>query len=197
VKEPKKRGIVNVMQVIERTPPSASAAKAVTATGAEAKAAAAIEAKDAGEAEATMSDIDRIISDVVKDVSVEEDVATALDKERRIDSGPSGEEDFDLRHLGGQELSEEEKLELKEFAMSCGYQPGALVFGGVDEEILGCIRDRAGAKIVGTLSKSVGFPKLETDISCCRRQHFVDSLFYSNFKVRPVTRLLLLSFMMN
>jgi hypothetical protein len=136
VKEPKKRRIVNVMQAIEQTPPSASAAKTVTATVAEAKAAAAIEAKDAGEAKATMSDIDRIISEVVKDATAEEDVATAPVKEREIDSGPSGEENFDLRHLGGQELSEEEKLELKEYAMLCGYQPGALVFGGVDEEVL-------------------------------------------------------------
>jgi hypothetical protein len=40
-----------------------------------------------------------------------------------------------------------------------------LLFGGVDEEILGCIRDLVGAKIIGTLSKSVGFPKLEVDIS--------------------------------
>jgi hypothetical protein len=63
--------------------------------------------------------------------------------------------------------------------MSCGYQPGYLLFGGVDEEILGCIHDRDGAKIVGTLSKSVGFPKLEIDISCYRRQHIVDNLFYS------------------
>jgi hypothetical protein len=116
-----------------------------------------------------------------------------IDKQRGIDSGPLGEENFDLQHLGGQELSKEEKLELKEFAISCGYQPGALVFDGVDEEILGCIRDRAGAKIVDTLSKSVGFPKLETDISCYRRQHIVGSLFYSNFKVRPMARLLLLS----
>jgi hypothetical protein len=30
-----------------------------------------------------------------------------------IDTDPSGGEDFDLRHLGGQELSEEEKSELK------------------------------------------------------------------------------------
>jgi hypothetical protein len=165
----------------------------VTATGTEAKAVAATEAKDAGEAEATMLDIDRIISDVVKDVTAEEDMATVPDKERGIDSGPSSEEDINLRHLGGQELSEEEKFELKEFAMSCGYQPGALVFVGVDEEILGCIRDCAGVKILDTLSKSVGFPKLETDISCYRRQHIVSSLFYFNFKVRPVTRLLLLS----
>jgi hypothetical protein len=40
---------------------------------------------------------------------------------------------------------------LKEFSISCGYQPGSVLFGGVDEEIIGCIRDRAGAKIIGTL----------------------------------------------
>jgi hypothetical protein len=57
-------------------------------------------------------------------------------------------------------------------------------FDGIDKGALGCIRDRAGAKIIGTLSKSVGFPKLEADISGYRRQHIVDSLFYSNFKVK-------------
>jgi hypothetical protein len=147
------------MQAIERTPPLASAAKTMTAAGAEAKAKAAAEAKDASEVEATMSDVDRLILDVIKDVTAEEDMATLPGKEREIDTDPSSREDFDLRHLGDQELSEEEKSELKGFAMSCGYQPGSLLFGGVDEEILRCIRDRAGAKIVGTLSKSVGFPK--------------------------------------
>ena len=59
-----------------------------------------------------------------------------------------------------------------------------MLFGGIDEGALGCIHDRAGAKIIGTLSKSVGFPKLEADISGYRRQHIVGSLFYSNFKVK-------------
>jgi hypothetical protein len=59
-----------------------------------------------------------------------------------------------------------------------------MLFGGIDEGALGCIRDRAGAKIIGTLSKSVGFLKLEADICGYRRQHIVDSLFYSNFKVK-------------
>jgi hypothetical protein len=59
-----------------------------------------------------------------------------------------------------------------------------MLFGGIDEGALGCIRDRAGAKIIGTLSKSVGFPKLEADISGYQRQHIVSSLFYSNFKVK-------------
>jgi hypothetical protein len=86
--------------------------------------------------------------------------------------------------LGDQRLSKEDISELKEFAISCGYQPGSMLFGGVDEEAMGCICDRAGAKIISTLSKSIGFPKLEKDISCYRRKHIIDSLFYSNFKVR-------------
>jgi hypothetical protein len=45
------------------------------------------------------------------------------------------------------------------------------------------VRDQTGAKVIGTLSKSIGFPKLETDISRYRRQYIVGSLFYSNFKV--------------
>jgi hypothetical protein len=58
-----------------------------------------------------------------------------------------------------------------------------MLFGGVNDEALGCIRDRTGAKIISTLLKSVGFPKLEADVSSYRRQHIVGSLFYSNFKV--------------
>jgi hypothetical protein len=88
-------------------------------------------------------------------------------------------------------LSEADKEELKEYEISCGYQPGSMLFGRVDKEILGCIRDRAGAKIIGTLSKSVGFPKLESDISDYRRQHIIGSLFYSNFNLKCLPRFLL------
>jgi hypothetical protein len=59
-----------------------------------------------------------------------------------------------------------------------------MLFGGINEEALGCIRDRTGAKIISALSKSVGFPKLEVDISSYRRQYIVGSLFYSNYKVK-------------
>jgi hypothetical protein len=76
-----------------------------------------------------------------------------------------------------------------DYAMSCSYQPGALLFGGVDDESLGCLRDRTGAKVISTLSKSIGFLKLEADISRYRRQHIVVSLFYSNFKIKTLLRL--------
>jgi hypothetical protein len=96
----------------------------------------------------------------------------------------SEEENFIFQNLIGQELSKAEKEELRDYAISCGYQPGAMLFGGIDDESLGCLRDRTGAKVISTLSKSIGFPKLEADISRYRRQHIVGSLFYSNFKVK-------------
>jgi hypothetical protein len=66
--------------------------------------------------------------------------------------------------LSGQQLSEEDMSELKEFAISCGYQHGSMLFGGFDEEVVGCIHDSVSAEIISTLSKSIGFPKLEKDI---------------------------------
>jgi hypothetical protein len=106
VKEQKKRRIVNVMQAIERTPPSASAVKTGIPADAEAEAEGAAEAKDAGEAEMTMSDIDRLVSDIFADVTAETNVATEEtmaimpDKGKEIDNTPSDERDFDLQHLG-------------------------------------------------------------------------------------------------
>jgi hypothetical protein len=67
-----------------------------------------------------------------------------------------------------------------------GYQAVSVLFVSVAEEILGCIPDRAGARIVNTLSNSIVFPKLEQDLSNYRRQHITGSLFYSNFKVQSL-----------
>lgn len=178
------------MQAIERTPPLASASRMVLVASAEAEATVKVEtaAEAAAAAEAanlvsTMSRIDKLISDMAAEEAVataEENVAAVHDKGKEVADTSSKE--FDLRHLGVQELSEAEKEELEEYGRSCGYQPESMLFGGVDEEILRCIRDRAAAKIIGTLSKSVGFPKLESDINGYRWQHIVTNLFYSNFK---------------
>jgi hypothetical protein len=123
--------------------------------------------------------------------TAEENVAAVPGRGKEVVDASSEEKDFDLRHLGSQELSEADREELREYGISCGYKPGSMLFGGVDEEILGCIHDRAGAKVFGTLAKSVGFPKLESDISGYRHLHIVDSLFYSNFKVKSLPRFLL------
>jgi hypothetical protein len=188
----KKQRIVPIMQAIERTPPSASASKITPVASAE----AIVEAKTSAEAanlESTLSGIDKMLLNMAAEetaTTAEKAMVTAPGKGKKIADTASEEIDFDLRNLVGQELSKANKKELQEYGISCGYQPGAMLFGGIDEGALGCIRDRSGAKIIGTLSKSVGFPKLEADINGYRRQHIIGSLFYSNFKVR----FLLLSF---
>jgi hypothetical protein len=196
---PKKRRIVTVTEVIEGTPPIALAPKApvvesTTATEtapAEAVAAEAATAEDV-HLESTISNVDKILLDMDKEeaaAATEEAMATVPEKGKKIAEDASEEEIFNFQNLIGQELSEAEKEELREYAISYGYQPGALLFGGVDDEKLGCVRDQIGAKVICTLSESIGFPKLETDISRYRRQHLVGSLFYSNFKVKTFLRL--------
>jgi hypothetical protein len=114
------------MEVIEQTPPLASATKTAIPVDAEAEAEGAVEPKDADEVETTMLDINRLVSDIFAYVTAEtnvatkETMATVHDKGKKINKTPSDERDFDLRHLGGQELSEEYKEELKEYAISCG-----------------------------------------------------------------------------
>jgi hypothetical protein len=120
--------------------------------------------------------------------AAEETMATVPRKEKEIAKDTLEEKDFNFQNIIGQKLSKAEKEELRDYAISCGYQLGALLFGGIDDESLGCLRDRTGAKVISTLSKSIGFPKIEADISRYRRQHIVDSLFYSNLKVQIFLR---------
>jgi hypothetical protein len=196
---PKKRRIITLTEAIEETPRPASASKApavesVTATEAAPTKAATAEAEPAEDAnlESTLSNIDKILLDMATEeaaTAAEEAMATVSEKEKEIAEDVSEEENFNFQNLIGHELSKAKKEELRDYAISCGYEPGALLFGGVDDESLGCLRDRTGAKVIGTLSKSIGFPKLETNISRYRRQHIVGSLFYSNFKVKTFLRL--------
>jgi hypothetical protein len=144
-------------------------------------------AAEATSLESAFSDIDKMILNMATEktaTAAEETSATVPGKEKEIAEDTSEENDFNFRNIIGQKLSKVEKEELRDYAISCDYQPGALLFGGVDEESLGCLRDRTEAKVVNTLSKRVGFLKLEADLSRYRRQHIVGSLFYSNFKVK-------------
>jgi hypothetical protein len=190
---PKKQRIITVTEAIEGTPPQASAPKApaiesMTATVAapsEATNAKATRAEDI-HLESMVADIDKILLNMAAEeaaAATEETTAPEPQKGKEIAEDTSEDEVFNFQNLVGQGLTKAEKEELKEYAISCGYRPGALLFGGIDDERLGRVRDQTGAKVIGTLSKSIGFPKLKTNISRYRRQHIVGSLFYSNFKV--------------
>jgi hypothetical protein len=193
--EPKKRRIITAIEAIEETPPSASAPKTAAAEAAPTEASTSeAAAAEATNLENTLSDIDEMILSMAKEdtATTTEETPAAMPekrekmpgKEKELAEDASEERNFNFQNIIGQELSKAEKEELRDYAISCGYQAGALLFGGIDEESLGCLRDQTRAKVVSTLSKSVGLPKLKADLSRYRRQHIAGSLYYSNFKVK-------------
>jgi hypothetical protein len=150
IKKPaeKRRRIITVIDAIEETPPSASASKSPSAEAAPTEATTAEAAvAEATNLEGVFSDIDKMILDMATEETVataEEALATVpgkgekvFNKENRIIKDIL--EDFNFQNMIGHELSKAEKEELRDYAISCGYQPGALLFGGVDEESLGCL----------------------------------------------------------
>jgi hypothetical protein len=145
----KKQRIGSVMQAIEKMPPSALVSKIAPTASAEAAAeenisAEATTAAEAANLESILSGIDKLILDMpTKETvaAIEQVMAPVPDKGKKIANAASEEKDFELRNLVGQELFEAEKKELQEYDISCGYQPGAMLFGGIDEEALGCVHD--------------------------------------------------------
>jgi hypothetical protein len=132
---PKKRRIVTVMQAIEETPSPASASKMTPA----AKATTFAEATNL---ESTLFAIDKVLLDLATEESAaitEEALTVEPEKGKEIVEDSSEDQGFCFQNLIGQELSKAEKEELQEYAISCGYQPGAMLFGGINEEALGCI----------------------------------------------------------
>jgi hypothetical protein len=200
--KPKKRRIIQVADVIHQTPPPTSASKipfiesAVTAetttTRAETIGAEATGATTGAEAETTkdpnlettLGDIDNILLKMAEEEAAAAAVDMTIEKGKEQIEDTLEEENFNFQDILGQELSETEKEELKKYAISCGYKPGSLLFGGVNEGKLRCLRNRTEAKVVRTFSKSVGLPKIEADLCRYQRQHIAGRLLYANFKVQ-------------
>jgi hypothetical protein len=157
--KPKKRRIIQVADVIHQTPPPTSASKIpliesavtaeTTATGAETTEAEATEAATEAETETTedpnlettLGDIDNILLKMAEEEAAAAAVDTTIEKGKEQIEDTLEEENFNFQDILGQELSETEKEELKKYAISCGYKPGSLLFGGVNEGKLGCLRN--------------------------------------------------------
>jgi hypothetical protein len=137
---PKKRRIIIVIEAIEETPRPASDSKALAIENTSATEAAPTEAATAkaeptedANLESTLSNIDKILLDMAAEeaaAAAKETTATVPEKEKEIVETALEEENFNFQNLIGQELTKAEKEELREYAISCGYQPGALLFGG-------------------------------------------------------------------
>jgi hypothetical protein len=134
---PKKQRIITVTEVIEGTPPQASAPKAPAVESATATEAAPSEATTVEDAtaedihlESTIANIDKILLDMAAEEAAgatEETTAPEPEKKKEIAEDTSEDEIFNFKNLIGQELTKAEKEELKEYAISCGYRSGALL----------------------------------------------------------------------
>jgi hypothetical protein len=145
--------------------------------------------------ETTLEVIDNILLKMAEEEAAVTAVNTATEKgkEQVVDILEEG--NFNFQDLLGQELTGAEKEELKKYAISCGYKPGSMLFGGVNEGKLRCLRNRTEAKIVRTFSKSAGLPKIEADLCRYQRQHIAGSLLYANFKVKKYRFFIIIYFL--
>ena len=150
----KRQRIIAVTEVIDKTPPRASIQKTAAAEDttnvevapSEVAATEAATAEDVN-LETTIENIDKILEDMAAEeaaAAAKKVVAAVPEKGKEIAEVASDDEAYTFQNLIGQKLSEDEIEELKDYAKSCGYRPGALLFGGVDDEKLGCIRDQTG-----------------------------------------------------
>jgi hypothetical protein len=117
--EPKKRRIIHIVEVIEQTPPLASALKtpAIESTAAAEAAPTEAESAEAETAEdvnldATLSEIDTMLLDAAAQEAVaaaEEILGIVAGKGKEKVEDTSEEEDFNFQDILGQELSKAEK----------------------------------------------------------------------------------------
>jgi hypothetical protein len=153
-------------------------------------------AKDGATEDPNLEDTLEVIDNILLKMAEEEAAAVmasaAVEKEKEQVEDVLKEGDFKFQDLLGQELTDVEKEELRKYVVSCGYKPGAILFGGVNEGKLRCLQNRSEAKIIRTLSKSIGLPKLEADLCRYQRHHIAGSLLYANFKVKNIITILLL-----
>jgi hypothetical protein len=119
--------------------------------------------------------------------------AKATESQAEAKAGPSmpietepavSEEKLVEQIAPGKKLSKEEILEARHYAQSSKYPKGALVFHGSDEDdFLYCLPDNKEISICQKIGTSMGFPKLEDDLSLLSKDELADSLAYNSIKV--------------
>jgi hypothetical protein len=95
--------------------------------------------------------------------------------------------DYIVRHASGKRLFEEEISEAKHYARELQYPKGALVFNGTTEDdFLYCLPDNKELSVCRGMVKSMGFPKLEAGFCAMTKADLADSLAYNNLKVHKL-----------
>jgi hypothetical protein len=120
-------------------------------------------------------------------VVVEEKLTEQIASEKVETLAPEASKEsteYIIRHASGKGLSQEEKLEARQYAQKLKYPKGALVFNGSGEEdFLYCLPNNEEISVCREIGRSIGFPKLEDGLSILSKDELVDSLAYNSIKV--------------
>jgi hypothetical protein len=178
---PKRRKMANVLDVVLETTKALSPAPSKKISQSKAKSRA-----KAGRAEAKATEVQ---AEAEAGPSMSTEIEPAVPKEKAAEQiapekieTPAPEAlieniDYIIRHASGKKLSEEEMLEARHYAQKLKYPKGALVFNGSNEEdFLYCLPDNKEISVSREISKSIGFPKLEDDLSILSKDELADSL---------------------
>jgi hypothetical protein len=187
---PKRRRMANVLDAVLETTKVLSPAPAKKIAQVEAKSQAEVATRQA-EAEATQAQAEAEVGPSVltetEPATPEEKAAEKISPEKIETPAPKAlieKVDYIIRHASGKKLSEEEVLEARHYARKLKYSKGALVFNGSNEDdFLYCLPDNKEISICREIGRSMGFPKLEDDLSILSKDDLADSLAYNSIKV--------------
>jgi hypothetical protein len=183
---PKRKRMVNVLDVLETIKSSSTTPKKIVETSEVHTEAFVAEAsrQHQSETEAGPSEPTKVKSLETKETEITEQISA---EETGTAAPEASSEAFDyiLRHASGKKLSEKEKQEAQFYAQKLKYPKGALIFNGSGEEdFLYCLPDSKEISVCREMSKSFGFPTLENGLSVLSKDELADSLAYNSLKVR-------------
>jgi hypothetical protein len=198
---PKRRRMVNVLDVLETTDsistaPTGKVAEAdktrtkadtnqieVEATITQAE----TEAGPTVPAETNLTTTEQRAEGITPDTNIAFEKSVAKEAESIAPKALSEDFDYIIRHAAGKRLSEEEIFEAKHYAWELKYPKRALVFKGTDEDdFLYCLPDNKELSDCREMARSMGFPKLEAGLCAMTKADLADSLAYNSLKVHKL-----------
>jgi hypothetical protein len=182
---PKRKRMVNVLDVLETIKSSSSTPKKIFETSeVQIEAFGAEASKHQAKTKAGPSEPTKVKSLEAKKTETTEHI---LAEETGTAAPEAFSEAFDyiLRHASGKELTAKEKQEAQFYAQKLKYPKGVLIFNGSGEEdFLYCLPDSKEISVCREMSKSFGFPTLEDGLSVLSKNELADSLAYNSLKVQ-------------
>jgi hypothetical protein len=188
---PKRRRMANVLDAVLETTKALSPTPSKKISQAEAK------SQDGAKTRQTESEATQVQAEAKAGPSVPTETEPAAPKEKEAEqiapekietSAPEAlieNVDYIIRHASGEKLSEEEILEARHYARKLKYPKGALVFNGSNEDdFLYCLPDNKEISVCREIGRSMGFPKLEDDLSILSKDDLADSLAYNSKRYR-------------